>query len=55
VRHDLVAVKIEVHPIGTAAPFWATEYAAVKGAGGFKIGNREGQVKGLHSESPNRA
>src|SRR5690606_41627681 len=40
-RHDLVAVEIEVHPVGVAASLLAAENAAVEGARLLDVGDRE--------------
>jgi hypothetical protein len=48
-RDDLMAVKIEVHPIWAAAPFRAAEQIAIKGAGLVEISDGKGEVKRLHS------
>jgi hypothetical protein len=55
VRHDLVAVEIEVDPLGAAAAFGAAEQAAVKAPRFFEILHRKGQVKqsrGSHGHIP---
>ena len=43
---DLVAEEIEVDPVRRASPFRAAEQAAVEGAGGVEIVDREGEVEG---------
>src|SRR5690606_21945321 len=45
-RHDLVAVEIEVHPVGVAASLLAAENAAVEGARLLDVGDREGEMEG---------
>jgi hypothetical protein len=44
---DLMASQVEVDPMLCASPFGATEKLAVKAAGGSKVVDREGEVKGL--------
>jgi hypothetical protein len=50
--HDLMAMKIEIHPFGAAAPFGATEDTAVKRAGLLQISDGKSEVKGLHTSTP---
>jgi ADP-ribosylglycohydrolase len=45
VRHDLVAVEIEVNPFGCAAAFRAAEQLAVERAGLGDVAHRERQVE----------
>src|SRR6185369_13285022 len=52
VRHDLVAVEIEIHPRLRAASFGAPEQAAVEGARGLEVVDGEGEVeKGLYGHA----
>ena len=43
---DLMAVKIEIHPVVRTAPLGAAEQAAIEGAGGGKVVHREGEMEG---------
>src|SRR5471030_184418 len=43
--HDLVPVEIEVHPVGRAAAFRATEQVAIKLTGGRNVMDRKGEMK----------
>ncbi len=46
-RHDLVAMEIEVHPAVRRAPLGATQQAAIEGACLGQRGHRKGQMKGV--------
>jgi hypothetical protein len=46
VRHDLMAAKVEIHPLIGTPPFGATEKIAVKAAGRGKVVDRKGMVEG---------
>src|SRR5690606_37924810 len=46
VGDDLVAVEVEVDPLGRAAAFGAAQELAVEGARGLQVVHGEGEVKG---------
>jgi hypothetical protein len=46
VGHDLVAEEVEVDPLAAAAALGAAQQAAVEGARGGKVVNREREVEG---------
>src|SRR5690606_20764420 len=52
VRHDLMAVEIEVDPLVGAAPLGTPEQSAVEGTRRGEIVDREREMEGLHSIPP---
>jgi hypothetical protein len=48
VRHDLVAVKVEVDPVLTGAAFGAPQKVPIKRSGLCQRGDRKSQVEWLH-------
>ena len=47
-RHDLVAVKIEVDPVLTGAALWTTQQVTIKRSGLGQRSDGESQVEWLH-------
>ncbi|MNY83178.1 hypothetical protein D3C86_2257630 [compost metagenome] len=46
VDHQLVAEKVEVHPLGAGAAFLQAENLAVEGSGGGEVVNGNRQMEG---------
>jgi len=46
-RHKLVTIKVEVHPVWGAAAFFTANHLAIKFAGYLNVGDRECKVEGL--------
>jgi len=49
VGHDLMSMKVEVHPSVGAASFRATEQLAVEAACGSEVIDRKGEMEGRES------
>jgi hypothetical protein len=50
-RHNLMAIKIEVNPFVAGTTFWATQQVTIKRARSGQRGNWESKVKWLHVDS----
>jgi hypothetical protein len=47
-RDDLMAVQIEVDPLGAAATFWAAKQVAIESARLGEVADRKCQMKWMH-------
>jgi hypothetical protein len=51
-RHDLVAVEVEIDPVISAPPLRASDQPTIEASCGGKIIDWEGMMKGRQAHSP---